>query len=352
MRKKLGFALLILVLYTIPSQGYAGDGIFQLDVPFQKGAQVTATRPDGKTFSLGKVLALPSKSRWPSYTASKWGKSGSVVASAVNACHLLLDVEKGRGRTLSLLPGTTVAPAAGPGAALIIDSPAGKGLFGGWAPPVGTRVRVLSRTGESRFLNARKPPVAGEHLIMDVLEQPGPYMVDIENRKDGTVRAWYDGLGAIPMATVVRPVGGVGRFGGSAFQDASRLRANHPGVICISTSPRGKIGGFQILPWEHAHSPEMTNAWELTQWLIIRPLSGKLEGTSPLFSGFLIPGTAQGEKLWDLWSTYGRKPLILARFHNGPFQKLPTRTGRDDNALDGLTHLRLYFPFTREPQKP
>lgn len=352
MKNLLILSFLALTLLASPSRGCAGESIFRLEIPLEKGADVTATRPDGETFSLGKVLALPTKSRWPSYTASKWGKPGSVVASAVNACHLLLNVEKGGGRTLSLLPGKTVAPAAGPGAAVVIDSPAGVGIFGGWAPPVGTSVQILSEDGMLRPLNADTPPRPGEHLIMEVSERPGPYMVDIENREGGAVTAWYDGLGAVPLATVVRPVGGVGRFGGSAFQDVSRLRANHPGVVCISTSSRGEIGGFQILPWEHAHSPEMSNAWKLTQWLIIRPQSGRLEGRSPLFSGFLLPGTAPDEKLWDLWSTYGRRPLILGRFHNGPLKKLPVRTGRDDTALDGLTHLRIYFPFTKEPQKP
>lgn len=352
MKRILALLCLALILSADSTPGYARENIFRLEIPVQVGAMVKAIRPDGETFPLGKVVALPIQSRWPSYTASKWGKPGSVVASAVNACHLLLGVEEGRGRTLSLVPAKTVAPAAGPGAALVIDSPAGEGIFGGWAPPVGTPVNILSVNGTLRPLTAEALPVAGERLIIEVSERPGPYMVDIENREGGTVTAWYDRQGSVTLATVIRPVGGVGRFGGSIFQDVSRLRANHPGVICISTSPPGQVGGFQILPWEHAHSAEMSNAWKLTQWLIIRPISGSLEGTSPLFSGFLLPGTARGEKLWDLWSTYGRRPLILARFHDGPFQKLPAKTGRDDGALEGLTHLRIYFPFTREPQKP
>lgn len=342
--------LLLFCLALAPSPS-AADELFRIEVPFIEGAEVTATLPDGAVFPLGKVLTLPVRTRWPSYTASRWGKAGCVVASAVNACHLLLDIEEERGRTLSLVPSKTVAPAAGPGAALVIDCPAGQGIFGGWAPAVGTPVTVLATEGTSKPLTGPTLPRRGDTLIIEVRESPGPYMVDIENREGGRVTGWYDGTGAVPLAEVVRPVGGVGRFGGSTFQEVSRLRANHPGVICISTSPEGQIGGFQILPWEHAHSPEMTNAWKLTQWLIIRPLSGKLEGMSPLFSGSLIPGTAPGERLWDIWSTYGRKSLILARFRNGPWQKLPSRTGRDDGALQGLSHLRIYFPFTREPQK-
>ncbi len=348
--KKLFLLPLLLLVFLYPTVEARAEGeLFRLEVPFVEGATVKAIRPNGTTTQLGTVLALPEHSRWPSYTASKWGRPGCVVASAVNACHLLLDVEEERGRTISLIPARTLAPAAGPGAALVIDTPAGTGLFGGWAPTVGTPVQVLSPEGHLDPLNPSHFPVQGDTLVMTVKESSGPYMVDIENRKGGKVTAWYDGTGNHVLAEVIRPVKGVGRFGGSIFQEGSRLRANHPGVICISTSPPDQVGGFQILPWTHAHSPEMKNAWELTQWLIIRPLSGTLEGQEPLFSGQLIPGTAPGEELWDLWSTYGRKSLILARFDNGPWIKLPSKTGRNDKGLEGLTHLRIYFPFSREP---
>ena len=55
--------------------------------------------------------------------------------------------------------------------------------------------------------------------------------------------------------------------------------------------------------------------------------------------------------LWDIWSTYGRKPLVLCRRGGGAWERLPESSGRDDYALGDLTHIRIYSPFTREPQK-
>jgi hypothetical protein len=179
-----------------------------------------------------------------------------------------------------------------------------------------------------------------------------PYMVEFENRPGGRVTAWSEASGAEVIARVIRPVGGTGRFEGTLFQNAGRVRANHSGVIDVSTSPHGEIGGFQIIPWDHAlHSKEMQGAWSMTQWMIIAHPDGHsmLGGTAPLFTGGLVPGAFDKETLWDLWSTYGRKPLVLARLNGGEWGKLPLSSGRDDNALKEVTHLRIYFPITEEP---
>ena len=89
----------------------------------------------------------------------------------------------------------------------------------------------------------------------------------------------------------------------------------------------------------------------MTQWMIIGPADGKsmMGGTGPLFKGVLIPGPSDGESLWDVWSTYGRKSLMLVRINGGAWQKLPEAAGRNDYALKDITHLRIYFPFTDEP---
>lgn len=327
-----------------------GELLYRLELPLRVGEEALIRLETGAVFPLGRIMAIPGSSKWPAYTASRWAKPGTVAATAVNAVHLLLSVEESQGRTISLLPVETFAPAAGVGNAVIIDNPAGKGLFGAWAPPVGSEVSVIGLDGVSRPLSAERFPATGESLVIDVVEKPGPYMVEIENRQDGDVLAWIDGFGARKIARVIRPLGGVGRFGGSQYQSPSRLRANHTGVICISTSPRGEVGGFQILPLLHAHSPEMKSAWELTQWLIVEAVDGSpLVGEAPLFSDFLVPGPAEDEALWDLWSTYGRRSLVLCRLDGGDWRRLPLASGRDDVALKAVTHLRIYFPRTAEP---
>ena len=348
--------LMLLVLLALPgSPGHASSGtpedLFSLEIPLSLDGTARVLLPDGSAREVGRVVLLPEKTRWPSYTASRWGKGGSVAASAVNALHLLVDVEGGKGRTLSLIPRQTIAPAAGPGASVVLDSPAGTGIFGAWAPPVGTPVLVRSPDGTEAPLSGSRIPKVGDTLVIRVPRSEVPYLVDIENRPGGRVFAWSRSRGAELVGRVIRPVRGGGRFEGTLYQDRGRLRANHPGVIDISTSPHGVVGGFQILPLDHGRSSEMQGAWTLTQWLVVAAPDGTspLVGTPPLFSGGLVPGPAEGEGLWDLWSTYGRRPLVLCRIEGGPWVKLPEAAGRQDQALEGLTHLRIYFPVTDEP---
>ena len=84
------------------------------------------------------------------FSASLWGEEGTVCASAVNAIRLLCSVEEGKGRTISILPETTIAPAAGKQTFFSIKSDGGKGIFGGWSPTVGTPVYILETQREAR----------------------------------------------------------------------------------------------------------------------------------------------------------------------------------------------------------
>ena len=340
------------LISALPAAG-ADEGrvIYRVEIPFERGGVATASLPDGETRELGRVVELPERTRWPSYTASAWGSPGSVTASAVNAVHILMGVEDGQGRTMSVLPRETIAPAAGPGAAIVLDCRAGESFFGAWAPPAGTRITVRSG-GELRPLDEALP-AEGDVLIFEVREENTPYMVDFENRPGGRVVAWRRG-GAGVIARVIRPLGGVGRFEGTLYQWGSHVRANHSGVIDVSTSDYGTIGGFQIIPWDHAiSSKEMQGVWGATQWMVIAPADGgsKMGGASPLFAGGLVPGPSRGERLWDLWSTYGRKSLVMARVNGGEWRTLPSAAGKSDDALKFVTHLRVYFPSTKEPLK-
>lgn len=325
--------------------------LYNIVVPLVLREEARAELPGGHVFPLGKVSGLPTATRWPGYTASKWASPGTVAASAVNAVHLTLSVEKDAGRTMSILPLHTVAPAAGEKAFITLDVPAGTGFFGGWAPPVGTKVQVRKADGRLVPLEVNGLPSPGEELIFDVQEEERPYIIDVENRPGGRVLGWYS-WGPKVLARVIRPVRGVGRFGGTEFQARGRIRANHSGVIDVSTAGRGVTGGFQVLPFLHSKSKEMGGAWQLTQWLIIASETERaLPGTAPLFLGNLVPGSQLSDVLWDTWSTYGRKPLVLCRMDGGPWEKLPEKGGKQDFALERVTHLRIYCPFTGEPQK-
>ncbi len=66
----------------------------------EPGQDVTVRSTDGSTAVIGQVVALPQTTRWPSYSASAWGTPG-VCASAVNAVHMLVSVEKKEGPSVS-----------------------------------------------------------------------------------------------------------------------------------------------------------------------------------------------------------------------------------------------------------
>ena len=350
MMKKL-FAALLLFFAASLAQAKPFE-VFRLEIPATVGAMAVAVRPTGQVTPFGVVRRVPETTKYPAFTASAWAEPGTVAATAVNAIHITVSVENEKGRIVSLLPCETIAPAAGASSAFIVDCPAGTKLFGGWSPLVGSRVRVRRADGSYRLLDKNALPQPSETLVIWVTEDPdGPYRIDIENKLGGKVTAYYSPFGSRVVGRVERPFSGVGRFPGSKFQRRSALRANHPGVICISSCELGDIGGFQIIPYEHSFSKEMVkSAWEKTQWLIVRSVDGTpLPGKAPLFSGSLTPGAQVREKLWNFWSTYGRRSLVMCRVDNGEWQRLDAVRGRDDHAYDHVTHIRLYVPYTKEP---
>ena len=349
LRAALSPLLFFLLLASAP-EALAARGMLELHIPCRVGEEALAILPGGGVMTLGRVLMTPVKTNWPAYTASKWCAPATVCASAVNAVHMLINIEEGRGRILSLVPAVTVAPAAAAGAFFSLDMPAGTGLFGGVAPLVGSSVSIVGEAGERPLDGV---PQEGETLVVrsELPGRPAVWMVDIENRPGGRVIAWGE-AGPGVIARVVRPVGGVGRFGGTQFQRNGRIRASHAGVIDVATAPRGEVGGLQIMPLIHAlTSAEMASAWKLTQWMILAPLPGEppLAGRPPLFKASFVPGTQLDDRLEDMWSTYGRRPLVLCRVGGGPWTRLPSVSGRVDDALRSVTHLRLYYPFWDRP---
>ena len=344
MKKFSAILFLLLISYCVPADSQ--ENFIELRVPCHKNSEVQAILPHGEKISLGRVLMTPSKTNYPAYTASKWSDESSVCASAVNAIHILLKVEKDRGRIISLVPSVTIAPAAERGSFFSIECEAGTGIFGGFAPLTGSKVFLERGQVEIPFTDV---PESSDVLIIrtKLPESPKIFMLDIENRPGGRVIA-HGVEGVKVIARVIHKVGGVGRFEGTKFQSVGRIRASHSGVIDVSTSKRGDIGGIQIMPLKHAlTSKEMINAWNLTQWMIISPLPGAqdLEGHEPLYKNSFIPGTQLNDKLPDIFNQYGRKSLILCRIDGGQWQRLPEISGRVDDALKNVTHLRIYYPF-------
>jgi len=327
--------------------------LFTIQVPLEPGRQVRVLFPWGESRQVGQVVSIPRATVFPAFDASKWGRPGCVTAVGVNVIHLLLDVENGRGRMISLLPTHTIAPAARPAGAVLIEATGGSGLFGAWAPPVGTPVTAIDEKGARSPLSTESLKTAKVLEISVPARADCPYYVDIENRLEGQVSVvWPDRTEVV--AKVVHPVTGVGGFEGSQFQDTGRLRANHPGVVCFSTTPAGEMGGFQIIPLVHAKSEFMRMSWTEPEWMILEPVIPERSspGREPLFSGFLVPGPNPRDGAEAVWEKIVRIPYLMVRIDGGDWVPLPEVRERDNGPgciLRRVTHLRIVYPFLLSP---
>ena len=343
---------------------------------------------------VGRVLVPVTAVNENGFTASQWGKDGAVCATAVNAIHVKVrnHPETGRGVIFSILPREflNIDPEQyksylSKNTSLFTDIPAGTGIFGaGWAPAVGTPVHlaktarqepqppveleVLSRgfNEDTKDASARLLPMPTEYvpsegdvLIIRVAYPRFPIYLEFENKFGGLIRIKYAGKEPEAIGQVLKPVAGVGRFEGTTYARVGRIRANHPGVIDISTSPFGEIGGFQIIPREHAMSPEMTFARTLTQWMVVGPLDAlapSWEGQPPLFDGFIFPCYIPLLSDAPEHADFPAINRLLSRFYvlakmrgNNDWGPLPTVTGRNDTALVDLEAIRIYFPMPVKP---
>ena len=360
--------------YTVdgPIAGVSGTSRewFCLRVGNEWGGAVEVSEDGGHTWHrLGQVLVPATAVRADRFAAARWGQPGTVVAAAVNAVHLAvgLDVARQRMATFSLAPRQEALPVppesirAHDPSVLLTDLPAGRGLFGGrFAPFVGSPVffqRMADTAGPSAPAAAPSgrpgtwiplpsdyTPTAGDRLVLVVAGPPRKLAaLVIENRFGGAVTAEYADGGMDTVARVVKPVVGVGGFPGSAFAGVGMVRANHPGVLEISTSPFGQTGAFQIVPQEHADTPTLAYARAGPSWLVVRaiPKGDRIAGTPPLFAETIRP-----------WSGYpeeapgpGQVERCLCRSAaDQPWQPLSARQGFPaEEALRGIAWLRLEF---------
>jgi len=326
---------------------------------------------DGAWRSIGKVLQPANNVDRMGFTASKWAPAGTVCGAAVNALHIKVGLNEAedRGITLSLAP-KEFAPgsnrpfeeAAIPSATIFTDIPAGMAIFGGdYTPLVGSPVFV-EREGALVPLPPDYVPAAGDALVISI-RRPAQYPSQIifENRFGGFIYLQYPNGCRKLIGEVLRPVIGVGRFAGGLYAGIGRVRANHPGVIDISTSLIGEVGGFQIVPANHAMSPETKYVRRLTQWMVVGPLDARdpsWEGVAPLFLQYLRPKYNAQDLYAEDW-----QERLLGRFLvdvqiAGRWQAMPhLGVGSSPNAplpdwamtaLEDVEAIRILFPL--EPQ--
>ncbi|MGD9495144.1 MAG: hypothetical protein AB7Y46_02420 [Armatimonadota bacterium] len=367
----------------------AGPELLRIRIVNRAGGAVEVSRDGGTRWvAVGSVTAPAGGVNPAGFTASAWAADSAVCASAVNAIHVKVSNHPGTGRGVifSIIPaGDTVGAAEGrPGTSIVTDIAGGAGIFGGgFTPPVGSPVSVV-REGASRSLPPDYVPADGDVLVVRVLQTPTEVTaIEFENRFGGLIRLRYGDGSEKAIGQVLRPVVGIGRFAGTIDAAAGRLRANHPGVIDVSTSPLGMVGGFQIIPREHAGSAELSYVLTGTQWMVVGPLSAlepSWEGVAPLFARYLAPSYRPddisgrhedwvqrvlsrlqvqvriGEGEWRLMPRIaidpdapegadshdcGRTGLwrIAGSLH--PYSPLPAAAA---TALSGVTHIRIMLP--------
>jgi len=368
----------------------SGPETFRIRLINRAGGPIEVSRDAGQTWlQVGSVVAPATRANPNGFTASRWAADSAVCASAVNALHIRVrqHPETGRGIVFSIVPAGEVIGAAArqETSAILTDIQGGAAVFGGGlAPYVNSPVRVI-REGVEQALPAGYAPAEGDELVI-IVNQPAQPVAELifENRFGGLITLRYQDGGSKVIGCVLRPVLGIGRFEGTRDAAPGRIRANHPGVIDISTSPLGMIGGFQIVPKGHAGSPEVTYVRRDTQWMVVGPVSAldpSWEGIAPLFAGYLAPNYRPDDisgRHEDWMQRLLARCLVQARIKDGPWQNLPRicidpaapvdtdaaaprREGllvrikgsldpytplpeEAFTALDGVTHLRILLP--------
>ncbi|MCD6362898.1 MAG: hypothetical protein J7M13_02700 [Synergistetes bacterium] len=326
---KLFLFLFIFLLSSIPNLAH-GSLYFIIEVENELRGKIIIAE-NGREIYCGRVLKPAEEYNARPFTASKWGKIDRVVASAVNAIHILR-----KEGLISILPLKSYSSGARFKSSILTDIPPQYTIFGGgYSPFVGSKVICKPRKGIPEKIE-----------IVVSKERSKIVELIFQNFVGGKIIAVYVSGEKRIIGRVIKPVKGVGRFTGSKFTGIGRVRANHPGVICISTSPMGKIGGFQIIPYKHSLSKEMLKiAWGLTQWMIVDFAPGKY----PLFESAILPNwnpRALKSRSWK--ELLLRRTLVMVKFRDDPYWRfLPPITGRKDHALESLNSVKLFLPIIK-----
>lgn len=332
---------------------------------------IEGSRDGGATWQpVGHVLHPTQKVNRRGFNASKYAPIATIAATAVNAIHLKAsqNVPENRGVIWSLAPAAepgvasaSIQSEVSPESSAYTDIPGGSGIFGGpFTPFVGNHIFLDNdRSNNLKPLPADYVPSVGDVWVIPI-ERPRRYprQLVFENRFGGRIYLQYRDEEPRIIGEVLRPVLGVGRFTGSYFSEVGRIRANHCGVIDISVSPRGKVGSFQIVPANHAMSPETDYIRELTQWMVVGPpsvLDPSWEGVSPLYSAYLRPRYDRGDIADEdaIEGLAGRFVIQVKKKGSNEWQPMPSFSLDQDaplpkwagTALADVTHIGIMFPF-------
>jgi hypothetical protein len=321
----------------------------------------------GSWEALGKVLYPTEKISKHGYAAAMWVEAGRVAASAVNAIHIKSGAVDEERSIFSILPKDFLRPPKcyrsflSPDSSIYTNINAGNGIFGGgFAPFVGNIVMLQSPDQQIVTLPQDYVPKVDDTFYI-LVEKPVDYPKEIvfENRFGGRISISYFSGDERVIGQVLRPVVGIGRFEGTRFADPGRVRANHAGVIDVSTSTYGNLGGFQIVPALHGSGTSYIKTG--TQWMVIGPYKGddpSLEGMAPFFSGFINPSYRPEDLEDENWEEKLLSRFLVQVKYEGKEKWKPMPVLEIDDfylrrrlpswantALKNISHFRILFPI-------
>lgn len=310
---------------------------FRVRIENQKNGVIAVSHDRGKTWKPVGAVVQPNNSQINfiedhEFTASDWAPVGGIAASAVNAIHVKVGVTDTHAKLFSILPFELTDRRLVSGSyysnstSIITSLKAGKKLFGAHLGfHVGDPLFWEIRPGELVPWPIDKAPNIGDVLVVMAQESPTQnWTLEFENHPGGYV-TYQEGDGPrYVVAIVEKAVSGSGRFLGGLFQEHGHIRANHPGVIDIKTSPAGGVGGFQIVPNFHASSSGLSYVYNTPAYMVLQSTNGSpLEGTFPLFQNLIRPGDIVEAKV------------------NGTWQKMPYSSGLNPTGLQHLDGFRI-----------
>lgn len=327
---------------SLPAIGLIGQdqNISTITIHNKKGGEIQYyNKRNGKAILIGTVLSPAINPQFEPFSAFRWGKDSAIVATSVNIIRIRISGVRGFSICpINDSPGVNSDFDEGFSKYFIkTDIVAGTKLFSEYAPPVGSSIYLIKNGNEIPFPPFHDPEV--DDICQIYFNEPkiAYKNIIIENLIGGSaygIPSTKDGRSSDTLAKIVKTVEGVGRFGGSKFAGIGEVRANHPGVICISTSKKGEMGGFQIIPDEHADDAEMKESRLKPQWMILKSMNKNcLAGSFPLFSGLIRPGDkvqySKDSKNWlyfpnlegkidDALSKIGMKYLKISISEIGP----------------------------------
>lgn len=319
------------------------------------GGRVQVSLDQGKTYvNVGKVWRAAMSTLY-GFPAAAYLPDSTVAATAVHGIRVKVGMTGSptdrKPLTISVVPAEFVEIPHGYGGHIPYDSgiytdiPSGSAIFRSLAPFAGNPVRLERNNGLVDIPQDWQP--CNHDVIVIITQLPRPYLkkLQFENKEEGAVTAEYTDGKVERVATVIKPVKGVGRFDGTSYTGVGLINTNHGGVVTVSTAPISKSklfegngderrGGFEIQPSEHYK----TQPW-MTQAMVVGPVDDKpLEGRPPIFRGYI--GLAYDP------DNPTETTRVEVSVDGTIWQPMPKAIGKDDEAatLKGIKFIRMLFP--------